>query len=71
MKIGVSGVRNLGRDFLELFSLHPDVASMPAADHDPDARASFREDVCTIRMHESLDELRDTDVNSSAIFTLP
>lgn len=71
MKIGVCGVRELGLDFLKLFSLHPDVESVAIADLDAGVRAKARETTSVAGEFEALDELLDTDVDGVGIFTPP
>jgi predicted dehydrogenase len=69
MKIGMCGVRGLGRDFLKLFSLHPKVESVAIADLDADVRVQACETARVAQDFETLDELLDAD--AVGIFTPP
>ena len=71
MKIGICGVRGLGRDFLNLCGLHPDVESVAIADLDAVVRAKAREKTGVSQDYETLEELLDADVDAVGIFTPP
>ena len=71
MKIGVCGVRGLGRKFVKLFGLHPDVESVAVADLDADVRAEAHEIAGVTNAVENLDQLLGTDVDSIGVFTPP
>jgi predicted dehydrogenase len=71
MKIGICGYRGMGRNYLSLFHLHPEVESVIAADVNPDVRSAVAETHPDIPQVKSFDELLQADVDSIAIFTPP
>jgi predicted dehydrogenase len=70
MKIGVlGGGGSFAREFIPLFSAHPDVAEVVLAELIPERRSQIAARFGIRRSVASLDELLATDVDAVAIFT--
>ena len=71
MKIGMCGVRGMGREFAGLFGLHPAVESLAIADVDAGAREETRQKMEVSHAVETLDQLLDLNLDSIGVFTPP
>ena len=71
MKMGICGARSHGFSFLELFGLHPLVEAVSLADINPEIRHRARRAAGVDRVHETFDELVDSDVDAIGVFTPP
>ncbi len=71
MKIGMCGVRGLGLEIAEIFSLHPAVEAMAVADLDAEVCAQAAQLPGVTHAVGSLDALLDLDLDAIGVFTPP
>lgn len=71
VKIGIVGYGDFSRDFVELFSLHPDVEKICVAELVEERREDIRKYIPEALIYSSYDEMLsdDADINCIGIFT--
>ena len=77
ISIGLVGLGQFGRAFADLFRSHPLVDRVALCDREPDrmeaiaSRPNWDKKFSRRDMHESLDDLLNTDIDAVAVITQP